>query len=60
MSKEQLLELEDLKRSLLVETYQMRQANPHMSPVSLEMEMYRAMLAEIKDITARIQMSAEA
>ena len=60
MSREQLMELEETKRELLVETYRMKQANPHMSPVSLEMEMYRAMMTEIREITARIQMAAEA
>ena len=49
MSREQLLELEDVKRSLLVQAYRMKQEHPHMSPVGIEME-----------ITTRIQMSAEA
>ena len=53
MSREQLLELEDVKRSLLVQAY-------HMSPVGIEMEMYSALMAEVKEITTRIQMSAEA
>ena len=60
MSKEQLMELEEKKRKLLVETYRMKQENPHMSPVSLEMEMYCAMMTEIRDITSRIQLAAEA
>lgn len=60
MTREQILELEDRKRNLLVETYRMKQQNPHMSPVSLEMEMYRAMLADIRELTARIQRCAEA
>ena len=59
MSREQLLELEDVKRSLLVQAYRMKQEHPHMSPVGIEMEMYSA-LAEVKEITTRIQMSAEA
>lgn len=33
---------------------------PHMSPVGLEHEMYVAIMAEVRDITARIQRSAEA
>ena len=63
MSREQLLELEDVKRSLLVQAYRMKQEHPHMSPVGIEMEMYSALMAEVKEITtriARIQMSAEA
>ena len=59
MSREQLLELEDVKRSLLVQAYRMKQEHPHMSPVGIEMEMY-ALMAEVKEITTRIQMSAEA
>ena len=60
MSKEQLMELEEKKRKLLVETYRMKQENPHMSPVSHEMEMYRALMTEIREITSRIQLAAEA
>ena len=60
MSREQLLELEDVKRSLLVQAYRMKQEHPHMSPVGTEMEMYSALMAEVKEITTRIQMSAEA
>ena len=60
MSREQLLELEDVKRSLLVQAYRMKQEHPHMSPVGIEMEMYSALMAEVKEITTRIQMSAEA
>ncbi len=60
MSKEQLLELEDVKRNLLVQAYRMKQEHPHMSPVGLEMEMYSALMAEVKEITTRIQRSAEA
>ena len=67
MSREQLLELEDVKRSLLVQAYRMKQEHPHMSPVGLEyemyaaiMKMYSALMAEVKEITTRIQMSAEA
>ena len=58
MSREQLLELEDVKRSLLVQAYRMKQEHPHMSPVGIEMEMYSALMAEVKEITTRIQMSA--
>ena len=54
MSREQLLELEDVKRSLLVQAYRMKQEHPHMSPVGI------ALMAEVKEITTRIQMSAEA
>lgn len=60
MSREQLLELEDMKRELLVQAYRMKQECPHMSPVGLEHEMYVAIMAEVRDITARIQRSAEA
>lgn len=60
MSKEQLLELEENKRSLLVQAYRMKQEHPHMSPVGLEHEMYAAIMAEIREITARIQKFAEA
>jgi hypothetical protein len=42
MSREQLLELEDMKRGLLVQAYRMKQECPHMSPVGLEHEMYVA------------------
>lgn len=47
MSREQLLELEDMKRGLLVQAYRMKQECPHMSPVGLEHEMYVAIMAEI-------------
>ena len=57
MSREQLLELEDMKRGLLVQAYRMKQECPHMSPVGLEHEMYVAIMAEVRDITARIQKS---
>lgn len=60
MSREQLWKLEENKRSLLVQAYRMKQECPHMSPVGIEREMYVAIMAEIRDITARIQMSAEA
>lgn len=60
MSREQLLELEENKRSLLVQAYRMKQEHPHMSPVGLEHEMYAAIMAEIREITARIQKFAEA
>ena len=45
MSREQLLELEDMKRGLLVQAYRMKQECPHMSPVGLEHEMYVAIMA---------------
>ena len=60
MSREQLLELEDVKRSLLVQSYRKKHEHQHMSPVGIEMEMYSALMAEVKEITTRIQMSAEA
>lgn len=60
MSREQLFELEENKRSLLVQAYRMKQECPHMSPVGLEQEMYAAILKEIREITARIQRFAEA
>ena len=60
MSKEQLLELENVKRNLLVQAYRMNQEHPHMSPVGLEMEMYTALMREAREITARIQRAAEA
>lgn len=60
MSREQLFELEENKRSLLVQAYRMKQECPHMSPVGLEQEMYAAILKEIREITVRIQRFAEA
>lgn len=60
MSREQVWELEESKRSLLKQAYRMKQECPHMSPVGLEYEMYRAILAEVQDITARLQRTAEA
>ena len=60
MSREQLLELEDVKRSLLVQAYRMKQEHPHMSPVGLEYEMSAAIMKEVREITARLQLSAEA
>lgn len=60
MSREQLLELEENKRSLLIQAYRMKQECPHMSPVGLEYEMYAAIMTEVRDITARIQKFAEA
>ena len=59
MSREQLLELEDVTRSLLVQAYRMKQEHPHMSPVGIEMEMYSDLMAEVKEITTRIEVSAE-
>lgn len=58
MSREQLWELEEVKRSLLVQAYRMKQEHPHMSPVGLEYEMYSAIMAEVKEITKRMQKSA--
>lgn len=60
MSREQIWELEENKRSLLRQAYRMKQETPHMSPVGLEHEMYVSIMAEIQDITARLQMVAEA
>ena len=67
MSREQIWELEenkrsleDVKRSLLVQAYRMKQEHPHMSPVGLEYEMYAAIMKEVREITARLQLSAEA
>ena len=57
MSREQILELEEVKRSLLVQAYRMKQEHPHMSPVGLEMEMYTALMAEFREITSRIQIA---
>ena len=55
MSREQIWELEENKRSLLRQAYRMKQECPHMSPVGIEMEMYSALMAEVKEITTRIQ-----
>lgn len=60
MSREQMWELEENKRSLLKQAYKMKQECPHMSPVGLEYEMYAAIMAEVQEITARLQRSAEA
>jgi hypothetical protein len=59
MSREQLLELEEIKRGLLVQAYRMKQEHPHMSPVGLEYEMYMSIMAEVREITSRTQRSAE-
>lgn len=59
MSREQIWELEESKRMLLKQAYRMKQENPHMSPVGLEREMYMAIMTELQEITARLQMSAE-
>ena len=59
MSREQIWELEENKRSLL-QAYRMKQEHPHMSPVGLEYEMYAAIMKEVREITARLQLSAEA
>ena len=58
MSREQLLELEDMKRGLLVQAYRMKQECPHMSPVDLEYE--KKLLWQRCRYCARIQRSAEA
>ena len=47
MEREQILELENTKAALLRQTYRMRIEHPHMSPVSLEQEMYTALMLEI-------------
>lgn len=60
MSTEQLWELEEVKSRLLRQAYRMKQECPHMSPVGLESEMYATIMAEVRDITSRIQRSAEA
>ena len=60
ISREQMWELEENKRSLLKQAYRMKQECPHMSPVGLEYEMYAAIMAEVQEITARLQRSAEA
>lgn len=60
MSREQIWELEENKRSLLKQAYKMKQECPHMSPVGIEYEMYAAIMAEVQEITARLQRSAEA
>lgn len=60
MSAEQIWELEESKRSLLKQAYRMKQECPHMSPVGLEHEMYLSIMAEVREITAKLQMVAEA
>ncbi len=55
MSREQLLELEEVKRGLLRQAYLMKRECPYMSPVGLESEMYAAIMTEVRDITNRIQ-----
>ena len=55
MSREQIWELEENKRSLLRQAYRMKQECPHMSPVGLEYEMYAAIMKEVREITARLQ-----
>lgn len=59
MSREQIWELEESKRALLKQAYRMKQENPHMSPVGIEREMYVAIMTELQEITARLQMVAE-
>ena len=41
MSREQIWELEENKRSLLRQAYRMKQECPHMSPVGLEYDVCR-------------------
>ncbi len=60
MGQEQLLELEESKRKLLVQAYRMKQEHPHMSPVGIEYEMYRSIMRDVQEITARIQKVAGA
>lgn len=56
MEREQILELENTKADLLRQTYRMRIEHPHMSPVSLEKEMYTALMLEIEQITKQLQL----
>lgn len=49
MSREQIWELEENKRSLLRQAYRMKQECPHMSPVGLEYEMYAAIMKEVRE-----------
>ena len=60
MSQEQIFELEEVKKNLLMQAYRMKQEHPHMSPVGIEREMYAALMTEIREITSRIQRSVEA
>lgn len=60
MSRDKLMELEENKRSLLVQAYRMKQEHPHMSPVGIEWEMYAAIMREVQDITVRLQRAVEA
>ncbi len=53
-------QLEENKRSLLVQAYRMRQEHPHMSPVGIECEMYASIMREVSEITYRLQRFAEA
>lgn len=60
MSREQMMQLEESKRSLLRQAYRMKQECPHMSPVGLEYEMYLSIMSEVAEITARLQRYSEA
>ena len=60
MSREQIWELEENNRRQLRQAYRMNHERPHMSPVGLEYEMYAAFMKQERDITARLQLSAEA
>lgn len=60
MKREQILELENTKATLLRQAYLMKQEHPHMSPVSLEREMYTAMMLEIEQITEQLQIAQRA
>lgn len=60
MSREQMMQLEENKRSLLRQAYRMKQECPHMSPVGLEYEMYLSIMSEVAEITARLQRYSEA
>lgn len=60
MSREQIRELEENKRELLVRAYRMKQECPHMSPVGTEWEMYLSIMREVSEITSRLQRVAEA
>ena len=60
LNREQILELEESKRSLLKQAYRMKQEHPHMSPVGIEREMYGTIMKEVQEITNRLQRTAEA
>ena len=45
---------------MLNQAFSMKVETPHMSPVGLEREMYVAIMAEVQEITTKLQMAAEA